>query len=142
MYASCKTLTALFAICPAAAGCGQGISGKNSFVLAEGDLLFQDIDCGRLCDAIEKVTTGCGGANFSHVGIAAREGTGEIVVIEAASSGAASTPLDSFLGKSLEPAAKPKVAVGRGGINPGGISRSPAITIIHAYGTCDGGANQ
>ena len=142
MYASCKTLTALFSICPAAAGCGQGISGKSSFVPAKGDLLFQDLDCGRLCDAIGKVTTGYDGAGFSHVGIAARDGTGEIVVIEAVSAGVASTPLDSFPGRSLEPAAKPKVAVGRGGINPGGISRSPAITVIHAYGTCEGGANQ
>ncbi|MHC4724324.1 MAG: hypothetical protein ACYS9V_08765 [Planctomycetota bacterium] len=37
----------------------------------EGDLLFQDLDCGPLCDAIEKVTTGYQGSNFSHVGILA-----------------------------------------------------------------------
>ena len=39
---------------------------KNTNELQEGDLLFQDIKCGGLCDAIEAVTQGIGGKKFSH----------------------------------------------------------------------------
>ncbi len=34
--------------------------------LREGDLLFQDLNCGSLCDAIEAVTEGVNGKDFSH----------------------------------------------------------------------------
>jgi len=55
-------------------GCHRSTFKQNhGFVLQPGDLLFQDLDCGPLCDAIEKVTTGYQGANFSHVGIVARQ---------------------------------------------------------------------
>lgn len=37
--------------------------------LKEGDLVFQDLDCGPLCDAIEAVTEGYNGRDFSHVAI-------------------------------------------------------------------------
>ena len=47
------------------AGC---IVNKNHFKekLKEGDLLFQNLNCGPLCDAIEAVTSGIGNKNFSH----------------------------------------------------------------------------
>ena len=44
----------------------QDLDPKN---FRTGDLLFQDIDCGGLCDAIEKVTAGVKGYHFSHVGL-------------------------------------------------------------------------
>ncbi|MDI1234139.1 MAG: YiiX/YebB-like N1pC/P60 family cysteine hydrolase [bacterium] len=37
--------------------------------LQEGDLLFQNLDCGELCDAIEAVTEGVDDKNFSHCAI-------------------------------------------------------------------------
>ncbi|MFT4095265.1 MAG: YiiX/YebB-like N1pC/P60 family cysteine hydrolase [Niabella sp.] len=37
--------------------------------LKNGDLLFQNLDCGDMCDAIEAVTTGWHNRQFSHVGI-------------------------------------------------------------------------
>ncbi|MEM6317469.1 MAG: YiiX/YebB-like N1pC/P60 family cysteine hydrolase [Bacteroidota bacterium] len=37
--------------------------------LQVGDLLFQDLNCGDLCDAIETVTEGVDGRNFSHCGL-------------------------------------------------------------------------
>ena len=37
--------------------------------LREGDLLFQDLNCGDLCDAIEAVTEGVHGKDFSHCGM-------------------------------------------------------------------------
>jgi len=85
----------------------------NDFVLQPGDLLFQDLDCGPFCDAIEKVTTGYRGANLSHIGIVAKDGDGNFVVIEALSTGVDVTPLEVFLDCSLDAKYRPKVAVGR-----------------------------
>ena len=34
-----------------------------------GDIIFQDLDCGPPCDAIEAVTSGYNGAQLSHCGI-------------------------------------------------------------------------
>lgn len=83
------------------------------FVPEPGDLLFQDLDAGPLCDAIEKVTEGCRGAKFSHVGIAARSNDGSIVVIEAVSQGVKVTPLADFRARSRDSDGRPKVVVGR-----------------------------
>ncbi|MHC4265872.1 MAG: YiiX/YebB-like N1pC/P60 family cysteine hydrolase [Planctomycetota bacterium] len=79
----------------------------------EGDLLFQDLDCGPLCDAIEMVTTGYQSSNFSHVGILARNDAGNLVVIEAVSSGVEKTDLEDFLNRSCNQRGRPKVMVGR-----------------------------
>ncbi len=95
-------------------GCNQNISdGNHNFALQSGDLLFHDSDLGPLCDAIEKVTTGFQGANFSHVGIVAKDDSGNLVVIEAVSNGVVSTPLQTFLGRSFDAQHQPKVVVGR-----------------------------
>lgn len=93
-------------------GCG-GLSSKNeAFELRSGDLLFRDSDCGVLCDAIEKVTTGYRGANFSHVGIVTQEND-QFVVIEAVSDGVKSTCLKEYLTRSVDKKGRPKVMVGR-----------------------------
>ncbi len=97
-----------------AVGCGQSICKKGpDFMLQEGDLLFQDVDCGELCEAIEKVTTGYDGANFSHVGIAAKDDNDNLVVIEASSKGVQTTRLHDFLNRSFDTNHQPKVVVGR-----------------------------
>jgi len=82
-------------------------------VLQPGDLLFQDLDCGPFCDAIEKVTTGYQGTSLSHVGIVAKDNDGNFIVIEALLTGVGVTPLDVFLNRSLDTKYRPKVAVGR-----------------------------
>jgi hypothetical protein len=95
-------------------GCRRyALRGSGGFVLQPGDLLFQDLDTGPLCEAIEKVTTGYQGENFSHVGIAAQDERGKLVVIEAVSAGVKATSLQDFLGRSLDKEGRPKVAVGR-----------------------------
>jgi hypothetical protein len=83
------------------------------FIPKEGDILFQDLDCGEFCDAVEKVTTGYQGAKFSHAGIAAKNEKGEIIVIEAITKGVSITPLQQFLAKSHDKNHHPKVIVGR-----------------------------
>jgi uncharacterized protein YycO len=89
------------------------ISDPSQFQLKPGDLLFQDSDCGPFCEAIEKVTSGVGGAKFSHVGMVVTDSQGELVVIEAVTAGVVTTPLDSFFSRSFDAEQKYKVVVGR-----------------------------
>jgi len=88
-------------------------SDTPSFQLQEGDLLFQDSDCGAFCEAIEAVTEGVNGYEFSHVGLLMKDENGELKVMEAISVGVVLTPLDSFLNRSFDTENKPKVVVGR-----------------------------
>ncbi len=93
------------------------------FALQPGDLLLQDLDGGPLCEAIEKVTHGYGGASFTHLGIVC--GPAAITspyradsptaqrVLEAVSGGVRITPLDTFLARSKDARGRPKVVVGR-----------------------------
>ncbi|MHC4396070.1 MAG: YiiX/YebB-like N1pC/P60 family cysteine hydrolase [Planctomycetota bacterium] len=95
-------------------GCNRCVfENAQGFVPEEGDLLFQDLDCGPLCDAIEKVTTGFGGADFSHVGIVAKDTDSNFVVIEAVQNGVQATPLQRYLERNLNARGKPKVVAGR-----------------------------
>ena len=104
----------LFSISPVILGCTQGtLRNEPAFSLQPGDLLFQDLDCGALCTAIEKVTAGYKGANFSHIGIVAKNAKDDFVVIEAVSSGVEATELQTFLRRSLDTKGRPKVIVGR-----------------------------
>ncbi|MCC6696059.1 MAG: hypothetical protein IT365_10565 [Candidatus Hydrogenedentes bacterium] len=98
----------------AIAGCqSTGYRGADAFAPQPGDLLFQDLDCGPLCDAIETVTQGVDGAHFSHVGIVSRTDGREPLVIEAVSAGVRETTLSEFLARSKDAAGNPKVLVGR-----------------------------
>ncbi len=86
---------------------------KDVFKLQEGDLLFQNLDCGDFCNAVEKVTIGYKGARFSHVAIVAKDSTGALVVIEAVSKGVSVITINNFLNKSRDKNNNPKVVVGR-----------------------------
>jgi len=97
-----------------AVGCATPSGRANGeFVLRPGDLLFQDLDCGPLCNAIETVTQGIDGAHFSHVGMVSRVDGPEPLVIEAISAGVVETPLPEFLARSADRRGRPKVLVGR-----------------------------
>jgi uncharacterized protein YycO len=63
--------------------------------LREGDLLFQDLDCGPMCDAIEQVTTSYKGYHFSHIGLVHIQND-SVYVIEAIGNRVQLTPLDVF----------------------------------------------
>lgn len=86
---------------------------QSKFELQNGDLLFQDLDCGGLCEAIESVTTGYKNATFSHVGIVKIGSDGNVQVLEAIGKEVHYTPLATFLNRQLDAEKKPKVAVGR-----------------------------
>jgi hypothetical protein len=84
------------------AACGR--SGDTT--LQAGDLLFQSGKDG-LGGAIEAVTEGIGGYNFSHVGMLVPDSSGRLWVIEAVSEGVLLTPVDTFLQRGA------RVALGR-----------------------------
>lgn len=78
----------------------QSYMHRLDIVLADGDFIFQDLDC-PLCEAIESVTTGYNGYSFSHVGLVKRV-EDEIYVGEAISSGVQWTPLSTFVSRSVK----------------------------------------
>lgn len=69
----------------------------------EGDLIFQNLKCGPLCDAINEVTYGYEGLNFNHIGMVI-EHEGSLQVIEATWPEVCITPMEQFLSKTTEPA--------------------------------------
>ncbi len=70
--------------------------------LKDGDFIFQNLDCGPLCDAIESVTEGRDNLDFSHIGFYNTD-NGKEYVLESIGSGVQSSPLDSFLARSSNP---------------------------------------
>ena len=78
----------------------------------DGDFLFQNLDCGPICEAIEEVTWGVDSAKFSHIGLVIKD-KGEWKVLESISKGVVLTPVDDFLNRSLDTNGKPKIWVGR-----------------------------
>ena len=103
-------------------------SVANQFRHRTGDLVFQDLDCGPLCDAIEAVTGGVGGCDISHMGmvverrtVVEHDASHEVLqqsdahwfVLEALSPTVRLVPLSNFLSRSLDAVGRPKVIVGR-----------------------------
>ena len=71
----------------------------ESIKLQTGDLIFQNLDCGPLCDAIEEVTQGFDGHKFSHIGLVYFRGD-TTYVIEAMGSGVRIVTLSDFKKRS------------------------------------------
>jgi len=88
------------------------ISCTKNFKLQEGDLLFQDLDSSPLCDAIELLTTGYKGANFSHIGLVVLDND-TLKVLEAIPPKVMITNLGDFINRSFDKNGNPKVIVGR-----------------------------
>lgn len=64
--------------------------------LKNGDLLFININCGEMCDAINAVTQGFDSKDFNHMGLVILENK-EIFVFEAIGESVTKTPLSTFL---------------------------------------------
>ncbi len=80
-------------------------------LVRQGDFLFQQLQCGPLCEAIEEATFGYKHYRISHVGIVV-DSAGEKYVLEAYGS-VRLTPLDDFLRRSVDSKGMPKVLVAR-----------------------------
>ncbi|MFM2385814.1 MAG: hypothetical protein RL660_571 [Bacteroidota bacterium] len=57
---------ALLFLALAIGACNNSNTQNTTAKLQAGDLLFQDLNCGDLCNAIEAVTEGVNGRDFSH----------------------------------------------------------------------------
>ena len=74
--------------------------------------MFQDLDSSPLCDAIELVTPGYKGANFSHIGLVVLDND-TLKVLEAIPPKVMITNLGDFINRSFDKNGNPKVIVGR-----------------------------
>ena len=93
--------------------CGNNTNKEDTtFQLEVGDILFQDLDSSPLCDAIELVTPGYNGANFSHIGLIVSDND-TLKVLESIPPKVILTKLDDFLNRSFDQNGDPKVIVGR-----------------------------
>lgn len=82
------------------------------FTFKNGDLLFQDLDCGELCVAIKHVTGGVDEKEFSHVGII-HIINDTTYVIEAIGANVHLTLLEKFVDRSVDGKGNFKIVVGR-----------------------------
>ena len=80
---------------------------SQKLTLKSGDLLFQSMNCGPLCEAINEVTSGYQGRDFSHLGLVYLKND-SIYVIEAAGTEVKITPFETFKTYTTE-----KMFVGR-----------------------------
>ncbi|MBT3611688.1 MAG: hypothetical protein HN522_01930 [Flavobacteriales bacterium] len=85
---------------------------KKKFELQEGDLLFQDLDSSPLCDAIELVTPGYNGANFSHIGLIVSDND-TLKILEAIPPKVVLTDMKSFFNRSYDTEGRSKIIAGR-----------------------------
>jgi hypothetical protein len=90
----------------------SNLEPSYDFALENGDLLFQDLACRFLCEAIGSVTAGFQNADITHIGIYERIG-GQEYVIEAVPPEVTITPLVEFLSRSKDEFERPSVFVGR-----------------------------
>lgn len=74
---------------------------KNT--LKSGDLLFININCGEMCNAINAVTQGHKGIDFNHMGLVVLTAKNEYYVYEAIGKEVVKTPLDTFLSYTQKP---------------------------------------
>ncbi len=70
----------------------------NKYNLQNGDIVFQDLDCGPMCNAIEEVTEGYMNRDFSHVAIIILKDT-SFYAIEAIGKYVQLSPLETFMSR-------------------------------------------
>lgn len=87
-------------------------SNPKTFNYQNGDILFQDLDCGDLCTAIETVTEGVDGKSFSHLGLVYFQNDSAFV-IEAIGKEVQLTPIDAFVFRNSDEQGNPKIVVAR-----------------------------
>ena len=71
--------------------------------LKSGDLLFININCGGMCDAINAVTNGYKNNDFNHMGLVVATAKNEYYVYEAIGTAVVKTPLKDFLAYTNKP---------------------------------------
>ena len=77
-------------------------SFSQSIKLKTGDILFQSMNCGPLCEAINEVTEGYQGKDFSHLGMVYIKND-SIFIVEAAGKAVKITSYETFKTYTNEP---------------------------------------
>jgi hypothetical protein len=90
-------------------GCARS---KNNVNLKEGDLLFQQLNCGELCHAIEAVTDGVNGKEFSHCAIVVNIND-TLKVVEAIGDNVQVNSIGNFLARSGDTLKLKRTTIGR-----------------------------
>lgn len=72
---------------------------KPQPAIQEGDILFQNLDCGDLCNAIETVTHGIDGKSFSHCSLVIKDND-SLKVVEAIGGNVQINTLQKFFKRS------------------------------------------
>lgn len=80
--------------------------------LKEGDLLFQNLNCGDLCNAIEAVTEGVNGKDFSHCAVVINVND-TLKVIEAIGDKVQINSLNKFFARSDDTSTIQNISIGR-----------------------------
>lgn len=88
------------------------MNDATTYQAQEGDILFQDLECGALCSAIKYVTVGAESAEFSHIGLVQNVNQ-KWMVLEAIGDGVKYTPIQDFFKRSKDHEGRPKIWVGR-----------------------------
>jgi len=87
-------------------------SSPKTETIQEGDLLFQDLNCGELCDAIEAVTEGVNGKDFSHCAMVVKIND-TLQVVEAIGDKVQVNSIKNFFARSGDTASIQNITVGR-----------------------------
>jgi hypothetical protein len=85
---------------------------KQENMLQEGDLLFQDLNCGALCNAIESVTEGIDGKKFSHCAMIVKQND-TLKVVEAIGGNVQTSTLHHFFARSGDTATIKNITIAR-----------------------------
>lgn len=70
--------------------------------LKTGDLIFQNINCGEMCEAINAVTEGYQGKDFNHMGMVIKQ-QDKLFILEASGKSVKLTSWDDFSAYTKEP---------------------------------------
>ena len=108
-------LLSLFASILLLSGCSPSPNNSSypkTEALREGDLLFQDLNCGELCDAIEAVTEGVNRKDFSHCAMVVKIND-TLQVVEAIGDKVQVNSLRNFFARSGDTASIQNITVGR-----------------------------
>ena len=73
----------------------SSLSFAQNVKLKTGDIIFQSMNCGPLCEAINEVTEGYQGKDFSHLGLVLIQND-SIYIIEAGGKEVKKTPYSTF----------------------------------------------
>ncbi len=103
-----KILIIVFSFCFLIA-CNKPVEQNN---IQEGDILFQNLDCGELCDAIENVTEGVDGKDFSHCSLVIKD-KDSLKVVEAIGGNVQINSLQNFFKRSGDTASVKNITVAR-----------------------------